>query len=64
MKFDIVINTDDKYLQHAMATLCSLFDNNRSHEITVHVLHKALSENAIICLNGLATRYNNKIVYF
>ena len=44
MSFDIVINTDDKYMQHAMAMLCSLYENNIEHNITVHILHKNLSK--------------------
>lgn len=64
MKFDVVINTDDKYLQHAMAMLCSLFENNKEHTITIHVLEKALSEEGKSYISELAGRYNNSVLYY
>jgi lipopolysaccharide biosynthesis glycosyltransferase len=64
MKFDIVINTDDQYVQHAMATLCSLFENNREHHIVVHVLQRHLSNASCEYFNNLAVRYNNEMRYY
>lgn len=64
MKFDVVINTDDKYLQHAMAMLCSLYENNKMHEITVHVLCKELSENAKKYINTLSRNYDNNVLFY
>lgn len=63
MKFDIVINTDDNYIQHAMAMLCSLYENNREHDITVHVLQKDLSEKSRDYITGLSERYGNKAIF-
>lgn len=64
MTFNIVINTDDKYLQHAMAMLCSLYENNREHYIIVHILHKGLSEVAKNLLVELSNRYENRVVFY
>lgn len=64
MKFDIVINTDDKFLQHAMAMLCSLYENNKKHNIVVHVLQKSLSDKSREYLTKLSIKYNNSIIYY
>lgn len=64
MDFNVTINTDDNYIQHTMAMLCSLYENNKEHNITVHVLQKDLSEKSRIYLNGLCARYNNIIKYY
>lgn len=64
MKFDIVINTDDKFLQHAMAMLCSLYENNKKHNIVVHVLQKSLSAKSREYLTKLSIKYNNSIIYY
>lgn len=42
--YNITCNTDDNYAQHCNAMLCSLFENNKDEEITVHVLCGNLSE--------------------
>ena len=44
MKIDVTCSTDDKYVQHCCAMLCSLFENNKNHDITVHVPYIYLSE--------------------
>lgn len=64
MKFDVTINTDDGYVQHAMALLCSLFENNKSHEIIVHVLTGNLSRDKEDAINALAMRYNSKCLFY
>lgn len=64
MNFNVVINTDDNYLQHAMAMLCSLYENNREHSITVHVLHKNLSKIAKKYLIELSKRYENRLLFY
>ena len=64
MKFDIVINTDDKYLQHAMATLCSLYENNKEHEVTIHVLYNNRSDKSIRYITDLSERYGNKALFY
>lgn len=64
MKFNVVINTDDKYLQHAMAMLCSLFENNKKHDIDVHVLMKALSDKSQAYINDLSKHYGNDVFFY
>lgn len=63
MKLNVTINTDDKYIQHAMVMLCSLFENNKKHSITVHVLQKCLSKKSHSMLVDLTKKYEN-IIYF
>ena len=64
MKFDVVINTDDKYLQHAMAMLCSLFENNKEHGISVHVLMKCLSDKSQNYIIDLSRQYGNEALFY
>lgn len=64
MHLDITCSTDDKYLQHCAAMLCSVFENNQEHDITVHLLHHGLSKDGQSFLSQLAERYNDNIVYY
>lgn len=64
MKFDITINTDDNYLQHCVAMLCSLYENNSEHDITVHVLSNSLDESSRDILCELTSRYNNHVIFY
>lgn len=64
MKLNIVINTDDNYLQHAMAMLCSLYENNKMHQIVLHVLCKELSEKARGYINTLSANYGNQVLFY
>ena len=64
MNFDVTINTDDNYIQHSMAMLCSLFENNRNHHIKVHVLHGGLMDKSRNYLTELAERYGNSVVFY
>jgi len=62
--FNVTINTDDNYIQHAMAMLCSLYENNKEHSITVHVLQKGLSNRSRSFIETLSKRYNNKVLFY
>ena len=42
-EYHITCSTDDNYVQHCMAMLCSLFENNAGYVFHVHLLHHALS---------------------
>lgn len=64
MHLDITCSTDDKYLQHCAAMLCSIFENNREHDITVHLLHNRLSVDSQSLLSNLASRYDKRIIYY
>lgn len=64
MHLDITCSTDDNYLQHCAAMLCSVFENNRQHDITVHLLHHGLSSRGQAFLSQLAERYNDTILFY
>lgn len=64
MKLDIACSTDNNYLQHCAAMLCSLFENNREHTVTVHLLHHGLSDKSQSFLTQLAGRYENAIIFY
>jgi len=64
MQLDITCSTDDNYVQHCMAMLCSVFENNRTHSIKVHLLHHGLSLEKQKMMEQLAGRYNNQIIYY
>lgn len=64
MEMNIGINIDDNYIQHAMAMLCSICENNRNHNITLHVLHKNLSNQAKCILERLLIRYGNQVRFY
>lgn len=61
--YHVTCNTDDKYAQHCIAMLCSLFDNNKEHQICVHVLCNSISEDNKQALMELAKRYNQIICF-
>lgn len=62
--YNITCNTDDKYAQHCMAMLCSLFENNKDELFTVHILCKSLSDFNRTSISGLASRYNQRVIYY
>lgn len=64
MNYNVVINTDDNYIQHCMAMLCSLFENNKEHYITVHVLMRDLSDFSKKKIADLAAKYSNKCEFY
>ncbi len=64
MHLDITCSTDDNYIQHCSAMLCSVFENNREHEITVHLLHHGLSTDNQSFLVELANRYGNTMLFY
>lgn len=64
MEYNVVVNTDDNYIQHCMAMLCSLYENNKKHDIFVHVLKKELNKENEKLLQHLSNRYNNQIAFY
>lgn len=64
MHIDITINTDDKYLQHAMAMLCSFFESNIKHDVSLHVLQKNLSDYSKQSIKELCTKYSNSVFFY
>ena len=63
MKFDVVINTDDNYIQHCMSMLCSLYENNKDHSITLHILSNKLNSRNKDLITAISDRYNNSAVF-
>lgn len=64
MKLDIVINTDDNYIQHSMAMLCSLYENNKIHNITLHILSNKLTSKNKNHIIEITERYNNEYLFY
>ena len=62
--FNIVISTDDNYIQHAMAMLCSLFETNKEHRFSIHVVQKGLSNQGKEYLSTLAKRYGSDCAFY
>lgn len=61
----VTCSVNDNYLQHCMAMLCSVFDNNQSNTVNVHMLvDNSLSKESRLLLKDLAARYNNDIIYY
>lgn len=61
--YNITCNTDDNYAQHCNAMLCSLFENNKGEEITVHILCKNLSETNRQLIKNLSARYQQRVLF-
>lgn len=64
MRIDITCSTDENYVQHSMAMLCSVYHNNSEHEVYTHLLHNGLSSCSIDLFKDLNKRYNNKIQFY
>lgn len=62
--YNITCNTDDYYAQHCAAMLCSLFDNNKDEDITVHILCNTLSEKYRDSLSDIAKSYGKTICFY
>lgn len=64
MELNITINTDDNYLQHTMAMLCSLYENNKRHIMCLHILQNKLSEHSKSLITRLSSEYENKVFFY
>ncbi len=64
MRIDITCSTDDNYVQHCMAMLCSVYHNNPDHEVYTHLLHNGLSDSSIALFRELNERYGNTIKFY
>ena len=64
MTYHVTCSTDDNYVQHCMAMLCSLFENNKEHEMHVHMLVDSLSKDSRQLIGELCNRYNGKAVFY
>ena len=57
----VTCSTDDNYVQHCMAMLCSLFENNKECRFVVHLLHQGLSVENEDLISSLCLRYKNDL---
>ena len=64
MRIDITCSTDDNYVQHCMAMLCSVYHNNARHEVHTHLLHNGLSDLSISLFQKLNDQYQNIIHFY
>ncbi len=64
MIYHVTCNTDDNYLQHCSAMLCSLFENNMDLNFHIHLLAHSLSQENIIFLNKLCSCYHNELTIY
>lgn len=60
MIIHVTCNTDDNYVQHCCAMLCSLFENNKAEVFHVHILTHQLLDNHCFFLQKLSARYGNE----
>lgn len=63
MIYNITCNTDDNYIQHCMAMLCSLFENNKGKHFCVYILTSSLSSENIESLNLLFDKYKQEMFF-
>lgn len=64
MIFNITCSTDDNYLQHCVAMLCSLYENNKEQKFLVHLLVNNLSQESRNIISSLSEHYGNKAVFY
>ena len=64
MNLDIVVSSDDNYVQHLMGMLCSLYEHNKNHHIVLHMLRNGslLQENEDF-LRGITEKYGHEIKF-
>jgi len=59
----VVCSTDDNYVQHCCAMLCSLLENNRELDFVVHIVISSLKEENTSALKGLFERYSQTVLF-
>ena len=64
MKLHITCSTDVNYLQHCTAMLCSVLENNKEHDITIHLLHHLLPQHCQCFLHEMCCRYRQEIIFY
>lgn len=64
MIYHVTCSTDDNYVQHCMAMLCSLYENNKDYDFVVHLLVSELSSEGRNLISELGERYHNKTVFY
>lgn len=64
MNIHITCSTDVNYMQHCMAMLCSVLENNQKHDITIHLLHHLLPQSCQEALVEMCNRYDQEIMFY
>ena len=64
MIYHVTCSTDDNYLQHCVAMLCSLFENNKDMKMVVHLLVDSLSQESRNTISSLSERYGNQAMFY
>ena len=64
MRIDITCSTDENYAQHCLAMLCSLYDNNKAHDVYSHILINELEEETKKEFFKLSNRYGNTTKFY
>lgn len=65
MRLDITCSTDDNYVQHCLVMLCSLFENNKEHDIFVHlIINQYLSEDSKKLISELCNNYDDRCFFY
>lgn len=62
MIYHVTCSTDDNYLQHCVAMLCSLYENNRNSHFCLHLLVNSLSQDGRNIISELGKRYDNETI--
>lgn len=63
MRIDILCATDDGFAQHCGVMLCSLFENNKEHDVVAHVVESGLSDDNKKRLERVARAAGQTIVF-
>lgn len=64
MTYHVTCSTDDNYLQHCVAMLCSLYENNKDMKMVVHLLVDSLSQESRNTISSLSERYGNQAIFY
>ncbi len=64
MTYHVTCSTDDNYLQHCVAMLCSLFENNKDMKMEAHLLVDSLSLESRNIISSLSERYGNQAIFY
>lgn len=52
------------YVQHLIAMLCSLYENNKEHIIHTHLIHEGLSQDSLYKVTKISERYRNTANFY
>lgn len=61
---NVMYSCDENYLRHAAASICSLLENDKKNEITIHLIGNKLSDKSKNKLEKLVNSYNQKIIFY